>query len=300
MGDTQRALVLFLTLSTLMIVRAARRSMPPLTYAQAAAATAPLPGANAKKTERSLAAPWMKPLKAALQHGGSQRQKRDRSEAKRKQVQFATVDPETMAPSVRTIVFRGFMPLGLMLPDDGASGGNIDEQESCALMFITDSRAAKVRHLNHPASPSLVECCWWLDEAGVQFRISGRAVLATANSEEPLLRAASMAVWERLQISTKRTFIWQSPGEPIAGADAGGIAPGADAEPTLEEAHFALVVVLPERVDELHLGGKQRRVMYTLEGAGADDSRNSQLAASSTGLLAQHAKTRWRQQAVNP
>lgn len=300
MGDTTRALSLFLGLSAIMIVRAARRaSLPPLTYAQAAAATAPLPGATSKKLDRPLAAPWMKPLKAALQHGGSQRKTRDRSEAKRKQLQIATVDPQTLRPSVRTVVFRGFMPQGLMLDTtDGAIGGKMDGQESCALMFITDSRAEKVRHLS-THSPSFVECCWWLDEAGVQFRISGRAVLATANSEEPLLRAASTAVWERLQASTKRTFVWPSPGEPIDAV----AAPSHNVEPPLSEANFALVVVLPERVDELHLGGKQRRVLYTLEDPGTnsgDTSQQADVQMSSTAFLAQHAKTRWRQQAVNP
>ena len=299
MGDTTRALTLFLGLSTLMIVRAARR-MPSLTYAQAAAAAAPLPGATDNKVERPLAAPWMKPLKAALNHGGSRRQKRDRSEAKRKQVQIATVDPATLQPSVRTVVFRGFMPMTLMHDADGIAPAKADEQESCALMFITDSRAEKVRHLSHPRSPSLVECCWWLDEAGVQFRISGRAVLATASSEEALLRAASAAVWERLQDSTKRTFTWPSPGEPIASATP---APDANAEPTLDEANFALVVVLPERVDELHLGGKQRRVLYTLDGFGKDvsgESRQVDAQTSGAAQLSQHAKTRWRQQVVNP
>ena len=29
-----------------------------------------------------------------------------------------------------------------------------------------------------------VELCWWLDEANVQFRITGHAVLATAASED--------------------------------------------------------------------------------------------------------------------
>ena len=69
------------------------------------------------------------------------------------------------------------------------------------------------------------------------------------------------------------------------------------------QAGGALVVLLPDRVDELHLGGKQRRVLYTLEDSGADSGDASQQAdgkMSSTAFLAQHAKTRWRQQAVNP
>ena len=59
------------------------------------------------------APPWMAPLKKALQHGGTQRQKRSRSEAKRKHVQIATVDPTSGRPSVRTVVSRGFLPAAL-------------------------------------------------------------------------------------------------------------------------------------------------------------------------------------------
>lgn len=41
----------------------------------------------------TLAIPWIAPLRAALNHGGTRRPKRDRREAKRKQLQLATVDP---------------------------------------------------------------------------------------------------------------------------------------------------------------------------------------------------------------
>ena len=96
---------------------------------------------NAKKQSNSkssepLAAPWMLPIKKALNHGGTQRSKRDRSEAKRKQLQFATVDPSSGWPSVRTVVFRGFLPSNLSV---------IGGSESCVLTFITDTRSEKVR-----------------------------------------------------------------------------------------------------------------------------------------------------------
>ena len=93
---------------------------------------------NSKKQSKSsetLAAPWMLPIKKALNHGGTQRSKRDRSEAKRKQLQLASVDPSSGCPSVRTVVFRGFLPNDLSV-----LGGS----ESCVLTFITDSRSEKV------------------------------------------------------------------------------------------------------------------------------------------------------------
>ena len=88
------------------------------------------------KSSETLAAPWMLLIKKALNHGGTQRSKRDRSEAKRKQLQFATVDPSSGCPSVRTVVFRGFLPSNLSVV-----GGS----ESCVLTFITDTRSEKVR-----------------------------------------------------------------------------------------------------------------------------------------------------------
>ena len=87
------------------------------------------------KSSDTLAAPWMLPIKKALNHGGTQRSKRDRSEAKRKQLQLASVDPSSGCPSVRTVVFRGFLPIDLSV---------IGGSESCVLTFITDTRSEKV------------------------------------------------------------------------------------------------------------------------------------------------------------
>merc|ERR1712224_280502 len=144
----------------------------------------------------------MRSIKAALDHGGTKRPKRDRKEARRKHVQIATVDPATGRPAVRTIAFRGFLTL------PSACSGN----ESCMLTFVTDSRAQKVKHLSSPGS--FVECCWWMDEANVQFRIAGHAVLATPNCEDLELRLICESVWQRLKGSTQRTFTWPSPGMP--------------------------------------------------------------------------------------
>ena len=62
-------------------------------------------------------------------------------------VQFATVDPSSGWPSVRTVVFRGFLPSNLSV---------IGGKESCVLTFITDTRSEKVRHLREAwPEPSL-------------------------------------------------------------------------------------------------------------------------------------------------
>ena len=237
--------------------------------------------AAARAEAPPLTAPWLQAIKKALNHGGTQR-KRDRTSSQRKHVQIATVDPITGRPSVRTVVFRGFMPRKYV--DDTARSG----EESCCLMFITDDRSAKYQHLGGgDSSGAPIECCWWLQEAGVQFRIAGSAVLATARSEEPILRAAVDDVWSRLGPSTRHQFVWPHPGAPVGAAVATA---SKEDDVALEESHFVLIIVVPDSVDELHLGGNQRRYLHKREGN------------TDVGWVA-HASAReadWTRQSVNP
>lgn len=253
----------------------------------------------------SSAAPWMQSLKRALNHGGTKRPKRDRSEAKRKHVQLATVDPASGRPSVRTVSFRGFMPS--LVADAGGGGG--EHGETCMLMFVTDLRAEKVRHVRQAESggSAFVECCWWLDEAGVQFRIAGRAVLATADSSEPELRAACEVVWDRLNEQTRTTFTWPTPGGPVASADDDSGPTASQGTPIrLADANFGLLVVIPEFVDELRLGGNQRRLRYALEGAPTSRARDGTSAWfpwrswSLLGVPRRHPSSSWTVEEVNP
>ena len=237
---------------------------------------------KAKRVASVIAAPFMPPLKKALNHGGTQR-RAGRNEAKRKHVQIATVDPASGRPTVRTVVFRGFLSNGLANSPDCARPND----ESCLLTFVTDSRANKVRHVRSGAE--FVECCWWLDEAGVQFRISGRAVLATRDDEDAQLRVVANRIWDRIGDSTRNTFRWPDPGLEVgcqaeaaveateqpgsAGDAAMEEPPSADELPSLDDAHFAVFIVIPETVDELHLGGRQRRYIHRLEGGEPDGSQ---------------------------
>lgn len=274
------------------------KSRIPARDKEATVVAAPAGGPRYEQWQRQpLAAPWQKPLKKALEHGGTQR-KRDRSEAKRKHVQIATVDPATGRPSVRTVVFRGFLP-----------SKYTNDESSCCLMFITDDRSAKYRHLAGASSEggmAPIEACWWLDEAGVQFRIAGQAVLATAQSDDEMLRAAVADVWDRLSPSSRRTFSWPCPGAPkgtdvppaTAGATERGRGDG-DEAPPLEETHFALLLLVPETVDELHLGGRQRRVFYQREEAAAGDAVDA-AALVRRALESTTSKTQWTETGVNP
>jgi pyridoxamine 5'-phosphate oxidase len=239
----------------------------------------------------------MVPLKSALNHGGSGR---SRTAARRKHVQIATVDPQTGRPSVRTVVFRGFLPQKYVNAAAGA-------EESCCLCFITDCRSTKFAHLGGGRSQGApIECCWWLDEAGVQFRISGHALVATARSEDHLLRAAAAEVWGRLGDSTKLQMFWPHPGAARCEAadrdasDASGVGEAVSGDSvSLESSHFALIILVPDAVDELHLNGRQRRVMYSRAAEAAragGDCEGRQDIAALTGLKA----AVWSQKDVNP
>jgi hypothetical protein len=162
-----------------------------------------------------------------------------------------------------------------------------------------------VRHIGEAEGNAPVELCWWLDEANVQFRISGHAVLATAASEDASLRAACEAVWARLGSSTRRTFTWPNPGEPsapttaqptshaeAAAEEAGDTAGEIAGEIALGDANFCVLLVVPHRVDELRLGGKQRRTLYTLE-------QDLERGGAAGGALAPLG-TSWQVQDVNP
>ncbi|CAK9032676.1 unnamed protein product [Durusdinium trenchii] len=126
-------------------------------------------------------------------------------EAKRKQLQLAMVDPATLAPTVRTVVFRGFARL---------ETESTDEQESCIMVLISDERAQKVRHIQEGFPNSRVEICW-LDEAGVQFRIAGQALVACADTADEELQQLRRKVWQRLKPSTRQTFSWPQPGASL-------------------------------------------------------------------------------------
>eukprot|EP00439_Symbiodinium_sp_Y106_P063542 s3152_g9.t2 len=145
---------------------------------------------------------WVVALRAALNHGGTRRPKRWRREAKRKQLQLATVDPDTLAPSVRTVVFRGFLradhlasAAAMSAPADGSdseeslAGGPSPEgsRDSCIIILVTDSRSQKVRHARAGFPKASVEICWWLDEAAVQFRIAGRALVVDHSTTDSQL-----------------------------------------------------------------------------------------------------------------
>jgi len=135
-------------------------------------------------------------------------------------------------------------------------------------MLVTDTRSRKYADF---IGGSDCEICWWLDEAGVQFRIVGRVLLATGDTKmtSPALYNARRDVWERLSHGTRRTFFWD--GEPGTTKNLSDIGTTSNSvgTPTAKSVeispYFALCIIIPDRVDELHLGGNQKRFIHSVE-----------------------------------
>ncbi|CAE7802058.1 PPOX2, partial [Symbiodinium necroappetens] len=181
--------------------------------------------------------------------------------------------PRPVQSRRRTVVFRGFLrsdhlasAAAMSAPADGSdseeeslAGGPSPEgsRDSCIIILVTDSRSQKVRHARASFPKAPVEICWWLDEAAVQFRIAGRALVVDHSTADSQLCAVRAAVWNRLRASTRETFRWPEPGQPRDDVVVSN--PG---ELRMEDAHFAVFLVLPSTVDELQLGGRQRRRIH--------------------------------------
>ena len=108
-------------------------------------------------------------------------------------------------------------------------------------------------------------------------------MLATVNSDDLGLRGLCEEVWARLGTNTRNTFAWPQPGAPLnAGDGSESSPPRGDGEVALRDACFAVLVLLPDAVHELHLGGKQRAYAYALEGGAATPADRLRHAGAGT------------------
>ena len=150
---------------------------------------------------------------------------------------------------MRTVVFRGFLPGDLL--DYGANDGADHTAESCLLCFVTvddrsssDERAAACA-TRGDGEGAAVELCWWLDEASVQFRVAGRAVLADAHSAARACARHARASGNGPAHGTRRTFLGASLGAP-APRHMRAARPPLRSGAKLADAHFAVLIVAPE------------------------------------------------------
>ena len=171
-------------------------------------------------------------------------------------VQIATVDPATQAPRCRTVVFRGFLPLG---------GSNKD-----AMKMITDSRSSKVSEVSVTnGGNGMAEMVWWFSKSNEQYRIRGTLEFVGQDHCSQEMIQARKQQWGSMSDSAREQFYWKDPGVPyepqnvvpVGGRDesSGKVLPPPD--------NFLLMLLRPFRVDYLRLGDNFRQIDELIDGS---------------------------------
>ena len=111
----------------------------------------------------------------------------------------------------------------------------------------------------------------------------------------------AVEVWERLAAHTKLQMFWPHPGAAREGAVAETVMPvaAADSSLSIEDSHFALVIVVPEHVDQLHLSGRQKRLLHSRAQVGGAELLLEQGVGADAALAGLRAAV-WTQKEVNP
>ena len=196
---------------------------------------------------------WRIPLEKAI--------KQNSKDAASRYVQVATIAHDTQAPSIRTIVFRGF--------------------SDSHLAFVTDSRSQKIRDIQRD---NRVEVCWYFANTREQFRISGEMYVLPPVSLSDLreksieglkitgerLETIRKEYYERMSPAGRESFAWPCPGSPIEAENwYDTISTQSEEEKnSIGFEHFCVLLMDVKRVDHLQLRGKpqQRRIFELNEG----------------------------------
>ncbi len=165
-------------------------------------------------------APWRSRLERALAAEG------DAPTARYAQLATTAADG---APTVRTVVVRGFLP------------------GSDAPIVTIDARSPKAAHLGRDPR---AELCWYFPSSREQFRLAGTTRLVGPDHPDAALAAARLDAWTALSPASRRSFSWPDPGRPRTGPFRFA---AIDPDPVLALATFLLLVLDPAQVDYLDL-----------------------------------------------
>jgi len=153
-------------------------------------------------------------------------------------VQLATVRADGR-PANRTVVFRGFL------------------DETPQLTFVTDARSSKVAELGHSR---WAEACWYFPVTHEQFRIGGPMTLIRDDAPDRSSLEARRACWRAIGEAVRLSFTWPAPGEPRTSRSP---FPTEHPDPDEPLAHYCLMILDPQEVDQLELNGNpQNRWVY--------------------------------------
>ena len=184
-------------------------------------------------------------------------------------VQIATINPETMEPRCRTVVFRGF----LSSPPSPTPSESSDEKDNdpCIMKMITDARSSKVQEIQNSNAPCKAEIVWWFSKSSEQYRFLGDVKFVGGGDFEldsnPYYISARKQQWGNLSDPAREQFYWVEPNTPYSGSETkipvggreedGKILPPPD--------NFLLMLMFPKKVDYLRLGDNYRQVDVTNE-----------------------------------
>ena len=172
-------------------------------------------------------------------------------------------DDEFGYPSIRTVVFRGFL-----------------DRDQTKVTFVTDKRSKKIGEFG---TNNKCELCWYFPKTREQFRIRGFANVITNETTNEIDRKDRLISWKKLRPGARGQFAWPEPGqvrlpEHEEAYDADRLALGDEAEGEImwpkENVldNFCLVTVDVNRVDHLELKGNKRH-LYSREKK-SDDGHN--------------------------
>lgn len=180
-------------------------------------------------------------------------------------VQIATVDPITLEPRCRTVVFRGFLPNP---PSISSNEDNSKKEEDPYIMkMITDLRSSKVQEIsNQTITPPKAELVWWFTKSSEQYRILGTIQFVGASGTSALdshshFSEARKQQWGNLSDSAREQFYWREPNTPYQDqvkVPDGGRDENHKVLPPPD--NFLLMLLFPEKVDYLRLGDNVRQV----------------------------------------
>lgn len=161
-------------------------------------------------------------------------------------VQLATVDPITLEPRCRTIVFRGFY------------------SDTDSMKMITDQRSNKVLETSS-SSKNTAELVWWFPKSSEQYRIRGNLEFVGSSAIADKAKSIERKqMWGNLSDPAREQFYWDSPGlVPLLSNNKAVPPPGGrDAHGKVLEPPdtFLLMLLHPSRVDYLRLGDNYRQV----------------------------------------
>lgn len=184
-------------------------------------------------------------------------------------VQIATVDPETLEPRCRTVVFRGFQ---ILSDDHAVAVPKCDDDDAlpCILRMITDTRSEKVTQITKH-STQVAELLWWFPKSSEQYRVRGELLFVGGSDDgkfahDEELQQARKQQWGNLSDPAREAFFDpEIPGKSCSSAvsakpdiPAGGRDEHGKVLPPPNT--FLLMLLRPKHIDYLRLTNQYRQV----------------------------------------